>query len=51
MSKTWHLHKSGHKFDITINGVNVNEIDADIKIDGDKTVKIDEIQGNLISVC
>ena len=48
MSKTWHLHKSGHKFDITINGVNVNEIDADIKIDGDKTVKIDEIQGNLI---
>lgn len=48
MSKTWHLHKSGHKFDITINGVNVNEIDVDIKIDGDKTVKIDEIQGNLI---
>lgn len=48
MSKSWHLHKSDHKFDITINGVNVNEIDADIKIDGDKTVKIDEIQGNLI---
>ena len=48
MNKTWQLHKSGHYFNITINGVNANEIDAEIQIDDDKTVEIDEIQGDLI---
>lgn len=48
MNKTWQLHKSGHNFKITIKGVNANEIDAEIQIDDDKTVKIDEIQGDLI---
>ena len=46
MIKSWHLHKSDHKFDITINGVNANGIDAEIQIDNDKTVEIDEIKGN-----
>ena len=48
MIKSWHLHKSDHKFDITINGVNANGIDAEIQIDNDKTVEIDEIKGNII---
>lgn len=48
MNKTWQFHKSGHNFNIIIKGVNANRIDAEIQIDGDKTVKIDEIQGNLI---
>lgn len=48
MNKTWQLHKSSHNFKITIKGVNANEIDAEIQIDDDKTVKIDEIQGDLI---
>ena len=48
MNKTWQLHKSGHNFYITIKGVNANEIDAEIQIDDDKTVKIDEIQRDLI---
>lgn len=48
MNKTWQFHKSGHNFNIIIKGVNANGIDAEIQIDGDKTVKIDEIQGNLI---
>lgn len=48
MNKTWQLHKSGHNFKITIKGVNANEIDAEIQIDDDKTVKIDELQGDLI---
>lgn len=48
MSKSWQLHKAGHNFNITINGVNINGIDAEIQIDGDKTVEIDEIQGNII---
>lgn len=48
MNKTWQLHKSGHYFNITINGVNANGIDAEIQIDNDKTVEIDEIKGNII---
>lgn len=32
MIKSWHLHKSDHKFDITINGVNANGIDAEIQM-------------------
>ena len=35
MNKTWQLHKSGHYFNITINGVNANGIDAEIQIDND----------------
>lgn len=42
------MHKSGHIFNITINGANINRIDAEIQIDGDKKVELDEIQGNLI---
>lgn len=48
MNKTWQFHKSGHNFNIIIKGVNANEIDAEIQIDDDKTVKIDEIQRDLI---
>ena len=48
MIKSWHLHKSDHKFDITINDVDANGIDAEIQIDNDKTVEIDEIKGNII---
>lgn len=48
MSKSWHLHKSGHIFDITFKGVNVNGVDAEIQIDGEITGEIDEIQENII---
>ena len=40
MNKTWQLHKSGHYFNITINGVNANGIDAEIQIDNDKQSKL-----------